>query len=537
MHHVASDLVYKTQLPVSKDPSQRHSYVGIICTIGPACVNVDTLTKMITNGMNVARLNFSHGTHDYHKNTIDLVRKVNEGLPAPYRKVAIALDTKGPEIRTGIFQGDFKIEVKFRRDQIITITTDEKYRENQTETIVWVDYKNIAHVLDVGKKIYIDDGLISLVVVEVIGDELKCSVENGGVLGSKKGVNLPGSPVDLPAVSEQDKKDLLFGVEQGVDAVFASFIRDGQGVRDIRAVLGEQGKNIKIISKIESMQGIDNFDDILAESDGVMVARGDLGIEIPPEQVFLAQKKIVAKCNVAGKSVIIATQMLESMTHKPRPTRAEASDVANAVLDGADCVMLSGETAKGKYPVECVRMMEAICLQAESSVNYLKMFQEHRNAVMDLQYQNDQPDPVSATAIAAVEAAFNVKAAAIIVLTRSGDAAAKIAQFNPRCPVIAVCRDAKMVRQMHFYRGILPVFYDKTNKWTSESDITWADDVEERVKAGIEYGHTANYISSCKFLSIFFLLLLNNFPISSRLYHHLYWLERWLWKHQHHSNC
>ncbi len=265
-------------------------------------------------------------------------------------------------------------DIKIPAGHRMQFSTNDKYATACTKEVYYIDYKNITNVIQPGKPIYIDDGILSFKVLSVNGDTLEVESLNAGTLSSKKGVNLPGTDVDLPAISQKDKDDLTFGVKNNVDMVFASFIRRGQDVTDIRAHLGEAGKNIKIIVKIENLQGVANFDEILKECDGVMVARGDLGIEIPASQVFMAQKMMIAKCNVAGKPVICATQMLESMTYNPRPTRAEVSDVANAVLDGADCVMLSGETAKGIYPVAAVEMMAETCVLAESSVCYPPLF-------------------------------------------------------------------------------------------------------------------------------------------------------------------
>lgn len=442
----------------------------IIGTIGPASNSAELITQLRKGGLNIVRLNFSHGSHEYHESVIAHARQSEKSYPG--RPLGIALDTKGPEIRTGTTINDLDYPIRANHEMIFT--TDGKFHDKCDDNYMYIDYKNICRVIKPGKQIFIDDGNLSFCVLEILDQSnLRVKSLNSGTISSHKGVNLPGTDVDLPSLSEKDLKDLEFGVKHGVHMIFASFIRTPQDVANIRAALGPGAKDIKIISKIESQQGVDNFDEILKVTDGIMIARGDLGIEIPAPEVLAVQKKLIAKCNLAGKPVICATQMLESMTYNPRPTRAEVSDVGNAILDGADCVMLSGETAKGKYPIEAVETMAATALIAEEAFPYIPHFEDIKSCT---------PRPtctVETIAVSAVSAVIEQNAKAIVVLSSSGRTGRLIAKYSPSCPIILVTRNPTTARTAHLYRGVFPFHYNQP------ALDDWTKDVHKRLNFGI----------------------------------------------------
>lgn len=464
---MSTSLTWLTNLNTTDTPDKILRRTSIIGTIGPKTNSPEVMTKLRKAGLNIVRMNFSHGSYEYHQSVIDNARKSEEQYKG--RPLAIALDTKGPEIRTGttVEEKDWSIPA----NHPMIFTTDDSFAKKCDDQIMYIDYKNITKVIEVGKIIFIDDGVLSFEVVEIVDDStLKVVSVNAGKISSHKGVNLPGTDVDLPALSEKDQADLRFGVKNGVHMVFASFIRHGDDIKHIRKVLGEEGKQIQIIAKIENQQGVNNFDEILAETDGVMIARGDLGIEIPAPQVFVVQKKLIAKCNLAAKPVICATQMLESMTYNPRPTRAEVSDVGNAILDGADCVMLSGETAKGNYPFEAVSMMHHTAIIAEKCIAYNPLHNEIRSLAV-------KPTPTSETcAIAAVSASYEQDCKAIVVLSTSGLSARLVSKYKPNVPILMVTRNRNSARYCHLYRGVYPFVFEK------ERLENWQEDVESRLR-------------------------------------------------------
>ncbi|KQL37951.1 pyruvate kinase [Bacillus sp. FJAT-25509] len=440
----------------------------IVCTIGPASESVEKLVELINAGMNVARLNFSHGSHEEHAARITSIREASKKTG---RTVAILLDTKGPEIRTLDFEGG-QAELTTGNEVIITtepvVGTAEKFA---------VSYEGLIDDVHVGSKILIDDGLIGLEVIGIEGKDIRTKVLNSGLVKNKKGVNVPNVRVNLPGITEKDISDIEFGIEQNVDFIAASFVRKASDVLEIRELLGKHGAEyIQIIPKIENQEGIDNIDEILEVSDGLMVARGDMGVEIPPEEVPIVQKLLIKKCNNLGKPVITATQMLDSMQRNPRPTRAEASDVANAILDGTDAIMLSGETAAGTYPVESVSMMNSIALRIEKSLQYEELFKkrqrENKGTITDAIGQS-----VAATAL-------NLKVAAIIAPTESGHTAKMISKYRPKAPILAITSDIRICRRLTLVWGVQTEYRERANS------------TDEMLQHAMEAAQDAKFVSN-----------------------------------------
>ncbi len=413
----------------------------IICTLGPAVDSKEMLCKLITGGMDGARFNFSHGSHITHKAQLDRLKQARQELGRP---VAAILDTRGPEIRIKRFACP---AVHLTAGERFTLTTREVEGD---EHQVCVTYPKLHEEVAEGQQILIDDGLICLRVEAVRGQDILCRVENGGTLSSNKSINLPGAHIRLPALTQQDEADLRFGVEQGFDYIAASFVRRAEDVQAVRRVLDEHGgEEIRIIAKIENQEGVDNFDAILAQADGIMVARGDLGVEVPAASVPILQKQMIRKGQLAGKPVITATQMLDSMIRNPRPTRAEVSDVANAVYDGTSCVMLSGETASGAYPVQALEAMARVVSQTEQAIHYWNRFR--KRPLPELSTIDD------AITHSACLTAMDLQAKAILAPTHTGHTARMIARFRPQCPVAALTRREQVRRRLSICWGIVPV--------------------------------------------------------------------------------
>lgn len=441
----------------------------IVCTIGPASESEEMLEKLMNAGMNVARLNFSHGSHEEHKARIDTIRKVAKRLN---KTIGLLLDTKGPEIRTHNMK-DGLIVLEKGKEVIVSMNEVEGTPEKFSVT-----YENLINDVNIGSYILLDDGLVELQVKEINKDkgEVKCDILNTGELKNKKGVNLPGVKVNLPGITDKDADDIRFGIKENVDFIAASFVRRPSDVLDIRQILEEEKAEITIFPKIENQEGIDNIEEILEVSDGLMVARGDMGVEIPPESVPMVQKNLIRKCNKLGKPVITATQMLDSMQRNPRATRAEASDVANAIYDGTDAVMLSGETAAGQYPEEAVKTMRNIAVSAEAAQDYKKLLSDRTKLV--------ETSLVNAIGVSVAHTALNLNVKAIVAATESGSTARTISKYRPHSDIIAVTPSEKTARQCAIVWGVNPVV--KEGRKTTDALLNNA------VATAVETGRVSN---------------------------------------------
>lgn len=453
---------------------------ALMVTIGPSSWEEATIEAMIQAGMRIARLNFGVNTQEGHLELIKKIRSACDKISCKQGRVCplgIAVDTKGPLIRTGSLEED---EVELIAGQNLKLTTDKAFADIGTVNQIYVDYDNIQKTIRVNNKIFIDNGLITLRVLSIQGNVLSTVVEVGNKLGSRKKVNLPGVNVDLPDITEKDINDFEFAVKNEADIILVSFVRSAKAITKTRSLLGEEGKNILIFAKIQNQQGLDNIDEIIDAADGIVIVRGVLSVEIPLERLMQTQRHLIAKCNILGKPCVVCSQFLSSMAAHIKPTSAEANDLANTVNDGADCIALSSTTAKGLFPVECVTMASRICREAESAVWQRRSFE-------DLICKFDNPNSLQVVAIAAARLAMQVCAAAIVVATKSGKMAYIISQFHPRCLIVAVTRSKIVARQSVVYRGIMPVIYEERQK------STWRKDIEARV----EYA-----ITTCKAIGI-----------------------------------
>lgn len=438
----------------------------IVGTIGPASESEEALKALFNNGLNVCRLNFSHGTHEEHQERIDRIKKVREEMDLP---IAIMLDTKGPEIRLGDFKDG---QIELNQGDPFTLTTRDIMGD---EGIVSISYKDLPEDVKIGGRILIDDGLVELKVSEIEnGTDIKCIAVNNGILKNHKGVNVPNVKINLPAVTDKDIGDIKFGIKNEVDFLAVSFVRTPEDVTTIRKILEENGgQDIHIISKVESQQGVDNLDDIITMSDGIMVARGDLGVEVKSEEIPLIQKEMIKKCNIAGKPVITATQMLDSMMRNPRPTRAEVTDVANAILDGSTSIMLSGETAAGKFPVDSVKMMYDIAIRTENALDY--------DEILRVRSRQTQLTTTNAIGKATCATAADLDAKAIITATSSGYTSKAISKYRPKAPIIAATNTESVRRKLALEWGVYPVL--------SQLSATTDEVIDNSIASAMEGGY------------------------------------------------
>ena len=436
----------------------------IVCTMGPSTEKQEIIENLLNSGMNVARFNFSHGDHAEHGNRINLVKAAGK---ATGKTVSLMLDTKGPEMRLGKFAAG---KVQLVAGKKLILTADQDFVGDETK--VAVSHKGLCTEVKPGDTILLSDGLVSLTVEEIQGTDIVTTIMNSGIMGTLKRVAAPGVSVNLPPLSDRDVKDVIFGISQDMDFIAASFVQRAADVHAIRKVITDNNGKMEIISKIENMEGVDNIDEIIEASDGIMVARGDLGVEIPAEDVPLIQKMIINKCNAAGKPVIVATQMLESMINNPRPTRAEASDVANAIMDGTDAIMLSGETASGDYPEEAVKTMNKIANRIESSLQYNALLLNKGIAL--------QPTTTDAISHATVQVAYEIDAKSIVTPTESGYTTKMVSKYRPKAPIIAVAPDEKTARSLNLRWGVYPII---GSRW-SDTDEMIIGSVQNSVEAG-----------------------------------------------------
>ena len=447
----------------------------IICTLGPAVDEQEMMEGLIKAGMNVARFNFSHGDYEEQGVRIETFKKAREAVGLP---VAMLLDTKGPEIRIGKFATG---EAFLKAGDTFTLLNEDVDGDN---TKVSVTYKNLYNEVIPGTRILINDGLIEVIVEKIDGKDVVCRVQNGGRLTNKKSINIPNSKIQLPSMTEKDKSDILFGIKNGFDYIAASFIRRAEDVINIKKVLKENGgEYIKVISKIENREGIENFDAILEASDGIMVARGDLGVEIPMEEVPIRQKEFIKKCNKAGKLVVTATQMLESMVNNPRPTRAEVSDVANAIYDQTSAIMLSAESAAGKYPIEAVKTMDTIARSIEGSIKYWKRFKNREFPILEKDYEFNLNYSTCMTAM-------NLDAKAIFAYTDTGRTAVNLAGFMPKCPIYAITSNEEVSKQLALVCNVNPILVEKQ------------DSIDDMIEAGVEKAKQVGILEKGELIAI-----------------------------------
>ena len=447
----------------------------IICTLGPAVDAQEMMEGLIKAGMNVARFNFSHGDYEEQASRIETFKKARAAVGLP---VAMLLDTKGPEIRIGKFATG---EANLKAGETFTLLNEDV---DGDDTKVSVTYKNLYNEVSVGTRILINDGLIEVIVEKIDGKDVVCRVQNGGRLTNKKSINIPNSKIQLPSMTEKDKSDIIFGIKNGFDYIAASFIRRAEDVRNIKKVLKENGgEYIKVISKIENREGIDNFDEILEVSDGIMVARGDLGVEIPMEEVPIRQKEFIKKCGKAGKPVVTATQMLESMVNNPRPTRAEVSDVANAIYDQTSAIMLSAESAAGKYPIDCVKTMDKIARSIESSINYWKRFRNGDFPILEKDYEFNLNYSTCMTAM-------NLETKAIFAYTDTGRTAMNLAGFLPKCPIYAITANEEVAKQLALVCNVNPILVERK------------DSIDDMLQAGVEKAKEVGILEKGELIAI-----------------------------------